>query len=459
MHPHTHTRPPPPPPPHPHTHLVILDIQRNRHTGLPDDLLWVDVNDMDSPTFLDSYVWLSKWCVHIAPSLQTPVVPPQACNITTPLAVSAWRNFLISHPHRDLAHFFLKGIMQGFRIGFTYGDSPPISARRNLQSASEHPEVIDKYLQKEVDEQRVIGPLPRAIVPGLHISRFGVIPKSHQQNKWRLIVDLSYPKERSIYNGIPRELCSMSYITIDDAIKRILMLGPGTLLAKIDIKSAFRLVPVHPADRHLLAMEWRSGVFINTCLPFGLRSSPKLFNILADLLAWILEHQGVSYLLHYLDDFLTMGNPHSSECHHNVTTMKQVCQLLRVPLATEKVEGPSTCLEFLGILLDTIWMEARLPEDKLSRLQTTVVSWLDKRKATKRQILSLVGLLQHAAKVVRAGCIFVQRMYSVAAQVRELDHFTRLNKGFRSDLYWWHTFVSDWNGCGFLQVLAGKQKP
>ena len=251
----------------------------------------------------------------------------------------------------------------------------------------------------------------------------------------------------------------MSYITIDDAIKGNLVLGPGTLLAKIDIKSAFRLIPVHPADRHLLAMEWRSGVFINTCLLFWLRSSPKLFNILADLLAWILEHQGVSYLLHYLDDFLTMGNPHSSECHHNLMTMKQVCQLLRVPLATEKVEGPSTCLEFLGILLDTIWMEARLLEDKLSRLQTTVVSWLDKHKATKRQILSLVGLLQHAAKVVRAGCIFVRRMYSVATQVRELDHFTRLNKGFRSDLYWWHTFVSDWNGCGFLQAVAGEQKP
>lgn len=85
----------------------------------------------------------------------------------------------------------------------------------------------------------------------------------------------------------------MTYITIDETISKILMLG------KIDIRNAFRLVPVHPADRHLLAMEWRSGIFIDTCLPFELRSSPKLFNILADLLAWILEHQGVSCLLHY----------------------------------------------------------------------------------------------------------------------------------------------------------------
>ena len=296
-------------------------------------------------------------------------------------------------------------------------------------------------------------------MPGLHVSRFGVIPKSHQPDSWRLIVDLPYPKGRSINNGIPKELCSISYITIDDAIQRILTLGPGILLAKIDIKSTFRLVPVHPGDRHLLAMEWRSGVIIDTCLPFGLRSSPKLFNILADLLAWILEHQGIHHPLHYLDDFLTMGKPQASECYSNLTTMKQVCQLLGVPLAAEKVEGPSTCLEFLGITLDTIRMEARLPEEKLSRLKMTVISWLDKCKATKRQILSLVGLLQHEAKVVRAGRIFVRRMYSVAAQVKELNHFTRLNKGFRSDLYWWHTFVSDWNGRGFLQVEQGEQKP
>ena len=52
----------------------------------------------------------------------------------------------------------------------------------------------------------------------------------------------------------------MSYITTDNAINRILALGRGTLLAKIDVKSAFRLIPVHPSDRHLLAMEWKDNI-------------------------------------------------------------------------------------------------------------------------------------------------------------------------------------------------------
>jgi len=96
-------------------------------------------------------------------------------------------------------------------------------------------------------------------------------------------------------------------MSIDDAILSILKSGRNTVLAKIDIKSAFRLLPVHPADRHLLGMKWRGNVYIDQCIPFGLQSAPKLFNILADLLAWIMENAGVSYLIHYLGDYLTMG--------------------------------------------------------------------------------------------------------------------------------------------------------
>ena len=114
---------------------------------------------------------------------------------------------------------------------------------------------------------RVAGPFTKAHLPGIQISRFGVIPKSHQKDKWRLIVDLSHPKSHSVNDGIPKSLCGLSYITVDHAINKILELGSNTLMAKIDIKSAFRLLPVHPADRHLLAMEWQNKIFIDTfCL-------------------------------------------------------------------------------------------------------------------------------------------------------------------------------------------------
>ena len=93
----------------------------------------------------------------------------------------------------------------------------------------------------------------------------------------------------SVNDGIPKNLSSIMYITIDNAIQEILRLGRGTMLAKIDIKNAFRLLPVHPSDRHLLGMSWSDAIYIDTCLPFGLRSAPKLFYVMADLLGWILQ--------------------------------------------------------------------------------------------------------------------------------------------------------------------------
>jgi len=153
---------------------------------------------------------------------------------------------------------------------------------------------------------------------------------------------------------------------VDTAIRHILSLGPGSLLAELDVKSAFRLLPVHVADRHLLAMRWNNQIYIDTCLSFGLQSAPKLFNVLADLLSWILIQQGISPLIHYLDDFLTMGLADSTICQDNFSTIQRFCQELGIPLALGKLEGPSHSLTFLGIELDIVRMESRLPEDKLT---------------------------------------------------------------------------------------------
>ena len=130
-------------------------------------------------------------------------------------------------------------------------------------------------------------------------------------------------------------------------------LGLGTLLAKIDIKSAFRLLPVHPSDRHLLAMKWNKGIYIDSCLPFSLRSAPKLFNILADLFLWILQQQATFPTIHYLDDYLTMGPAGEPNCYNNLHTMMDIAKHLGIPLVMDKVEQPSHCLTFLGIILDT----------------------------------------------------------------------------------------------------------
>ena len=83
-----------------------------------------------------------------------------------------------------------------------------------------------------------MGSFERSEVPKVHLSRFGIIPKSNQPGKWRLIVDLSHPEGRSVNNGISGELCSLQYMRIEEVVRRLLKLGPGAQMAKMDIKRA-----------------------------------------------------------------------------------------------------------------------------------------------------------------------------------------------------------------------------
>ena len=69
---------------------------------------------------------------------------------------------------------------------------------------------------------------------GVQISPFGVISKSHQLGKWRLILDLSSPEGGSVNDGISRKLCSLSYLAVDNVAKVALQLGRGAKLAKLD---------------------------------------------------------------------------------------------------------------------------------------------------------------------------------------------------------------------------------
>ena len=63
--------------------------------------------------------------------------------------------------------------------------------------------------------------------------------------------------------------------------------------------------------------------------------------------------RGVSFSLHYLDDFITMGPPKATTCHRNLEIFMETCEELGVPLAAEKLEGPTTSLTFLGVVLDS----------------------------------------------------------------------------------------------------------
>ena len=154
-------------------------------------------------------------------------------------------------------------------------------------------------------------------------------------------------------------------------------------MAKADIKQAYRIVPVHPDDRHLLGVQWEGQVWVDKDLPFGLRSAPLIFTAFADSLQWIMTKRGVCPVFHYLDDFITLGAPHSPHCQHNLDGIVLTCKDTGTPLAEGKCEGPAQVITFLGMELDSNKMEIRLAADKLERLRKLLSEW-EGRKAGKR---------------------------------------------------------------------------
>ena len=382
---------------------------------------------------------------------QSAELPAYLRPVVTPMKLDIWRGVLSCHPDQTFAAYILRGIEEGFRVGFNPQLTHLKSAMGNMVSAVEQESVVDEYLHAELAASRIIQ-VQEAHAQLMHYSPFGVIPKRNRPNKWRLIVDLSSPSGHSVNDGISKELASLTYVSVDDIVVEVGRRGRGTLLAKMDIKQAYRNIPVHPNDRPLLAMQWQGKKFVDATLPFGLRSAPLIFTAVADALQWVMGRDGAQWVAHYIDDFITVGAPGTDECASNFAVMHAACERLGLPAEPEKDEGPATTISFLGIELDTIALECRLPAEKLARLREELVKWREKKNCKKRELLSLIGILSHACKVVRSGRSFLRRLIDLSTVPKHLEHYVRLNHDARSDIEWWIRYSTIWNGVSMMHL-------
>ena len=134
------------------------------------------------------------------------------------------------------------------KTGADIGYTGSRTARFYLPTALALPEIVSENLTKEVSLGREAAPFSTPPFPNLQVSPIGLAPKKHS-TKFRAIFHLSFPKSgvTSINYSISKEDHSLQYITIDNAIERILHHGRGCFLAKTDIESAFRLIPLKPS--------------------------------------------------------------------------------------------------------------------------------------------------------------------------------------------------------------------
>ncbi len=263
-------------------------------------------------------------------------------------------------------------------------------------------------------------------------------------------MDFSAPHDNilhpSLNDLIDKEEYSLTYVTIDYAIYITRKLGIGSRFCKVDIRDAFKQIPVRKELWPYQGIKWDDVYYFYTRLVFGSRSSPKIFDCLSVAICWILNNNyGVKHCLHLLDDFLTINGP-TEDADGTMAILRFVFAKLGIPLSPTKTMGPVTVIEYLGIILDSVKMEARLPLEKIQRISALLQAFSTKKSCTKRELLSLLGHLNFACRVIYPGRAFVSYMISLSSSVSKLHHYIKISAECRSDMNMWSKFLQDWNG-------------
>ncbi|XP_065180188.1 uncharacterized protein LOC135810623 [Sycon ciliatum] len=191
-----------------------------------------------------------------------------------PLSVSRFESLLRNHPDSSLASYVINGLRCGFDIGFTVNRITNQHSS-NLSSAFQHSAFVSAQLAASCNVSHTAGPFDSPPFPFMYCSGIGAVPKKN--GKLRLIHHLSSPAGSSVNDGIPAEPFSLQYISIDEAINIIMSSPSPVYLSKLDVKSAFRQIPVRPQDWHLLGILWQGKYYYDRVLPMGSALARRYF--------------------------------------------------------------------------------------------------------------------------------------------------------------------------------------
>ena len=352
-------------------------------------------------------------------------------DMPTPIVIRELEKLLFITGYDDnKSRYLLQGFTRGFDLGYQGPYERQDSARNLPLNVGSKTDLWNK-LMVEVELGRTAGPF--AVVPFMNFvqSPIGLVPKSN--GKTRLIFHLSYDfgpldAQKSINYHTPKEVSTVHYRDLDYAIRMCLHLkkqlmsidqfSNGIFLAKTDLKSAFKILPILVKQRCLLVMrtthpetgEW--FYFVEKTVPFGSHASCALFQSFSDCLQFIMEKitNKNFTVTNYLDDFLFIGKD-QTECDYLVSKFLAICQIIGCPVAEEKTVVATQQIVFLGILLDGQSYVLSVPVEKCNKAIAMLQYVVQQRKVTIRQIQRLAGLLNFLNKAIVPGRTFTRSLY------------------------------------------------
>ncbi len=337
-------------------------------------------------------------------------------------------------------------IFDGLNNGVNIGCTGPMSGAvyDNWPSALEYSEDVSHTIDQDLVNGRVVGPWTSPPTSGYIASPIGAFKRAGT-DKIRVIHDLSFPPGQSINDHIDPEMYTLQYITVDMVAQRCASYSQPGWLAKSDLSNAFKHIVVDPSQWENLGFTWQGKYYCHTVLPFGCRSAPYLFDVYGRGLEYMARKFGSRDLYHYLDDSVTCA-PSEWECNNSIDIFNDTANRAGFTLQPHKCTRASQTLEFLGIEIDTIQQTLSITQARLNDIVNELKTWQGLVVCTKRQLLSIIGKLSFASKVVRSGRTFLRRLIDLSKTVKHLHYKIKLNKAAQADFSWWLACIDSHNG-------------
>ena len=356
-----------------------------------------------------------------------------------PLRLCAWQSELRNDEDKN---FLLYLVEHGLSLtNGTHQKIPPFKCN-NYKSAYAASAQVNDALIPDIRARRIFRPCDGQTSSFVHA--LGAVPKT--ESSVRVIHDHSRPMGRSLNSQLTQS--NFSFQSVDDAIR---LMGRNCYMAKVDIEAAYRHVPIDPYDWSLTAFCWPTDsledLYFDGYLQFGLKNACEVFNRIGRAIVRMMARRGFKCLVVYVDDFIIIC-PTQAMAWYAYWALRILLTKLgfQVNMRAHKCIAPCQIIEFLGITLDSVAMQARLSPAKLAATSTMVADLLQRTSITRRELDKVNGKLNWVCKVVYGGRTFLRRLIDAQWSVQRPHHHVRITAGLRLDLQWWARFLHQFNG-------------
>ena len=381
----------------------------------------------------------------------------QKCRIPldSNIRVEFWRDNLRDYHDSKIVNF----LEYGWPVNYCAGDDP-LSSSSNHPSAHRYPLAIDEYIQTELQHRALAGPYDRIPFPGFIVSPLHTVPKKKSDLLCRRIVlDLSHPARHAVNDGIPKESylnedLHLAYPSVDRLIELIVEyneVGEAWML-KRDLSRAYRQLKVDPFDYRLLGFQWRDKWYFDLALPFGLRSAAQACQRTTNALSYILKGKGID-IINYVDDLACVASSRDDAVLKGAM-MDSIISESGLSLAHKKSVTATQEMTFLGIKFNSAKLTMEVTEERLLEIQEELGLWSNKRRATKKEIVSLAGKLLFIAKCCKHGRCLLSRILHVLRTLKRPSHVAHLNAEFRKDVQWWNEFLPHFHTVSIINCAS-----